>query len=66
MSEVDAKELLKKREVLAEIDRHKWFASEKAGYDIGFEAAAEDWLKHFAEAWLAYHMPDKLKSFKKR
>lgn len=31
----------------AEIMRHKWIESEKAGHDIGFEAALTDWiLKH--------------------
>lgn len=27
-----------------EINRHKWYESEKAGYDIGWERAATDWL----------------------
>lgn len=31
----------------AEIERHKWYESEKAGYDIGWDRAAVDWLiKH--------------------
>ncbi len=30
-----------------EILRHKWFESEKAGHDIGFEMAQVDWqIKH--------------------
>jgi uncharacterized protein DUF4032 len=30
-----------------EILRHKWFESEKAGHDIGFERAQVDWrIKH--------------------
>lgn len=34
-----------------EILRHKWFESEKAGRDVGFEYALTDWnLKHRA-AW---------------
>ena len=33
-----------------EILRHKWFESEKAGYDIGFERALTDWIiKHRAK-----------------
>jgi hypothetical protein len=33
-----------------EILKHKWFESEKAGYDIGFERALTDWIiKHRAE-----------------
>jgi len=33
--------------VRQEIERHKWYESEKAGYDIGWERAAIDWMiKH--------------------
>jgi hypothetical protein len=43
-------EFLAERE---EINKHKWFRSEEAGHDIGFEAALVDWmLKHRAE-WRA-------------
>ena len=51
----DPKKLLKNKKVIAEINRHKWLESEIAGYDIGFEAAAEDWLRTHANAWVAYH-----------
>ena len=35
-----------------EILKHKWYESEKAGYDIGFERALVDWnLKHRTD-WL--------------
>lgn len=37
----------------AEILRHKWFESEKAGYDIGFEKALMDWLVKYGAAWRA-------------
>ena len=53
---IDSKKLLRNKKVLAEIKRHKWLESEIAGYDIGFEAAAEDWLKNHAAAWVRYHM----------
>lgn len=53
---IDAKKLLRNKKVIAEINRHKWLESEIAGYDIGFEAAAENWLKNHAEAWVKYHM----------
>jgi hypothetical protein len=33
-------------EVKAEIARHKWYESEKAGHDIGWERASVDWLVH--------------------
>ena len=55
------KELLNEKEVVEEINRHRWLESEKAGHDIGFEPAAEDWLKRFSTAWMQYHKPEKLK-----
>ena len=39
------------REELDEIDRHKWFQSEKAGRDIGFDAALVDWITKHRPAW---------------
>jgi len=45
--------LLQDPAVREEIDRHKWFESERAGYDIGFEKAAQDWINQFAQDWLA-------------
>lgn len=34
----------------AEIERHKYFMSERLGYDVGFDVAAQDWLDgHAAE-----------------
>lgn len=57
---MDAKKLLRNKKVIEEINRHKWLESEIAGYDIGFEAAAEDWLKKHASVWIAYHANKKL------
>lgn len=34
-----------------EILRHKWLESEKAGRDIGFEAALVSWVVHHRTAW---------------
>ena len=42
------KEFLAER---AEILRHKWIESEKAGYDIGFERALMDWIAKYRSAW---------------
>jgi hypothetical protein len=53
--DIDPKKLLRDKKVIAEINRHKWLESEIAGYDIGFEAAAEDWLRKHASAWVEYH-----------
>jgi hypothetical protein len=34
-------------EEIAEVERHKYFLSEKAGYDVGWEHAEQDWRAHF-------------------
>ena len=34
-----------------EILRHKWIESEKAGHDIGFEAALFDWVTNCRALW---------------
>ncbi|MBK9139029.1 MAG: DUF4032 domain-containing protein [Verrucomicrobia bacterium] len=34
-----------------EILRHKWLASEKAGYDIGFDRALTEWVLHYRSGW---------------
>ena len=60
MDDTLANKLLNDRRVVAEIQRHLWIESEKAGYDIGFEKAKEDWLKNFSKAWMEYHMPEEL------
>jgi hypothetical protein len=36
---------------LREIEHHKYHLSEKAGRDIGWEAAAVDWIQTHACAW---------------
>ena len=56
------RELLNNKGVVEEINRHRWLESEKAGHDIGFQPAAEDWLKRFSTAWMQYHTPEKLKA----
>ena len=63
MEEMDRSELLKIPEVVEEIKRHLWIESEKAGNDIGFDRAAEDWINKYAQAWLSHYRPNvKLKS----
>ena len=38
------------QEEVAEIERHKYFLSEKAGYDVGWDHATADWeANHAAE-----------------
>ncbi len=36
-------------ENIAEIEKHKYFLSEKAGYDVGWDAAEQDWLSNHAD-----------------
>ena len=36
-------------EEVAEIEKHKYFLSEQAGYDIGWQAAEQDWETNYAE-----------------
>lgn len=62
--ELEPKKLLKDKRVVEEINRHKWLESEIAGFDVGFEKAAEDWIENYAQAWVAYHDPQ-LKHFGK-
>ena len=57
MKEWHENDLLKIPEVVEEIKRHLWIESEKAGRDLGFEWAKDDWMKKFSQAWLAYHKP---------
>ena len=42
------KEFLAER---AEILKHKWIESEKAGTDIGFEKALLDWIVKYRSTW---------------
>ncbi|MFM7604845.1 MAG: DUF4032 domain-containing protein [Prosthecobacter sp.] len=36
---------------LDEIQRHKWYLSEQAGLDVGFEKALNDWVTHHRISW---------------
>ncbi len=33
---------------VAEVETHKYFLSEKAGYDVGWDYAKQDWLENHA------------------
>lgn len=37
----------------AEIDRHKWHLSEKAGCDVGWAVARWDWDVRYRQAWIS-------------
>ncbi len=55
MPTINNTELLKDEDVVNEINRHKWFESEKAGMDIGFEKAARDWINNYSRQYLTQH-----------
>lgn len=38
---------------VAEIEKHKYFLSEQAGYDVGWEMAEQDWESHHAQQFRA-------------
>ncbi len=59
MAKVSKEELLKDPRVVEEIKRHLWIESEKAGRDIGFEKAANDWIAKFSAGWVKHYMADK-------
>lgn len=52
MPNMNNTELLKDKAVRDEIDRYKWIESEKAGHDIGFERASQEWLSKFSSVWI--------------
>ena len=49
------KEFLAER---AEILKHKWIESEKAGMDIGFEKALLDWIVKHRSSWRERRMKE--------
>ena len=55
MTKNEREKLLKDKRVIEEINRHLWIESEKAGFDIGFERASEDWLNRFSQEWLRHN-----------
>ncbi|MBF0387635.1 MAG: DUF4032 domain-containing protein [Candidatus Omnitrophica bacterium] len=57
MVKLDREKLLQVKEVVEEINRHKWLQSEMVGYDVGFDKAADSWFDNYATAWVAYHLP---------
>ncbi|MBE6413510.1 MAG: DUF4032 domain-containing protein [Verrucomicrobiaceae bacterium] len=41
---------------LAEVLKHKWLESEKAGHDIGLERARVDWIMHHRLNWRVHRI----------
>jgi hypothetical protein len=48
-------DLLKEPLVREEIERYQWIESEKAGFDIGWVRASEEWVSRYAIAWCKAH-----------
>ena len=55
MTSISNSELLKDKDIVDEINRHKWFVSEKEGSDIGFERAAREWIDTYSQQYLNQH-----------
>jgi hypothetical protein len=45
---------------LRAIEEHKYYLSEKAGYDVGLEFAIQDWLVNHAISWRERRLRDEL------
>ena len=55
MAAINTAELLKDKDVLNEINRFKWIASEKAGSDIGLERACKEWINTCSKQYFSQH-----------
>ena len=40
---------------VSEIERHKYFLSERAGHDVGWDHAANDWEENYGEQFRRQH-----------
>ena len=47
--------LLQDKDILSEINKYKWYESEKAREDIGFEKASREWINRYSKQYLASH-----------
>ncbi len=43
-------------ELKRELEKHKWFESEKKGNDIGFEKALIDWVTKHRIDWVTHKL----------
>ena len=44
--------------IIKEVEKHKWYESEKTGWNIGGNNAALDWLAKHYEGWKKVHMSE--------
>lgn len=54
----DVSLLCRNKRVMQEISNHLWIESQKAGYNIGMERAAEEWIRLYAAGWTKYNWPE--------
>ncbi len=52
----EMKELLNDSRVVEEVNKHRWYESEKKKMDVGFEYAFEDWHRKYALNWMKEHV----------
>jgi Domain of unknown function (DUF4032) len=38
--------------LMEEVLKHKWYESEKAGHDIGYDRALTDWIIKYRSQWM--------------
>ena len=50
--------LCQDKRVMQEINDHLWIESQKAGYNIGIDRAAEEWVRLYAAGWTKYNWPE--------
>jgi hypothetical protein len=43
---------------LAEIEKHKWYESERRGHDVGWFAAYMDWAKKYRREFRKQHIAE--------
>lgn len=58
---MDIKNTLLYKEFLAlkeEVHKHKWYESERAGYDVGWAQALIDWTLKFKSKWIQERHPN--------
>ena len=46
------------REMEEDVNLHKWFQSEKAGHDVGWDKASVDWAVHISRRFYREHPAD--------
>ncbi|MBF0384380.1 MAG: DUF4032 domain-containing protein [Candidatus Omnitrophica bacterium] len=48
----EMRELINDPRVKEEINKHRWYESERKGSDVGLDYAVEDWLRKYSLSWM--------------